>query len=280
MNKQTPGDRLKAARKMADMKQAQVARLTGISQSRLSALESGRRPCSVDEWLRLRACLPLGPLDLPEKLVLPTPRPMWRATAPERTTSGQCAPSVREFAAKKSFGQLAVQAGAQAARLHNPALIAKFFSDAGLDSGHEHRFWTQLMAEGGAPCWFRPLKAGFEDLCVVQRETKKNLSDRRLPCLDVAGKTWDWLLWPQVTIDARQAYYRLDALAKVQRNGESHWLNLEIDGEGHDSEFDHRRARHLGLPTVRLKRAELALPNAFKVLESKVADLLDQTKAG
>jgi hypothetical protein len=183
---------------------------------------------------------------------------------------------VREYAAKKSFGALAVRRATEAASLHDPVLIARFLSESSLDSGHEHRLWTDLMADGGAPCWFRPLKAGFDALCVVDSSSKRNLSDRRLACLDLAGKIFDWLLWPQVTLDARQAYYRLDALACVHRDGERHWLNVEVDGEGHDSEFDERRALHLGLLTVRLKRADLATPHILERLEPKVVELLER----
>lgn len=279
MSARTPGARIKSARSQTEYSQTELGQLAGISQSRLSALENERRPPSADEWQRLARWLPLGPLDSPSTLSLPLPRSIWRVRQKELSAFGQCPPSVRELAAKKSFGQVAVQRQAEAERLHDPALVARFLSEAGLDSGHEHRMWVDLMAEGGKPCWFRPLKAGFDRLCVVDRDTRRNASDRRLACLDAAGPNTDWLLWPQVTLDARQAYYRLDALAKVCMGDLSLWLDLEIDGEGHDSQFDQRRSLHLGLPTLRLLRAELCRPNVLALLESRASVLFERRKA-
>ncbi len=115
---------------------------------------------------------------------------------------------------------------------------------------------------------------------MVDPKTKAIISDLRLPCLQFASTSCKWLLFPQVTLDARKALYRLDALACVIHDGQRHWIDVEVDGPGHDSAFDKEREGLLGVATLRIDRNDLRRRDMLEVLEQRLLPLLALRDAG
>lgn len=280
MNKHTFGSLLRATRKKHNLSQTALGAEVGLSQSRLSQFESDSRSPTPEEWQRLRECLNLDPNDLPAKLLLPYPDPIWRVALPELSLAGERPLSTRHHAARKTYGAIVDRRLAQAKSQTDPVLVEKFLNQASTESGHEYFLWVQLLAIGGKPCWLAPVRAGFRALGIVDRHSKRAINDLRHPCLQAAGPGADWLLFPQPTLDARRTYYRLDALAVLRYGGERHWIDLELDGQGHNPEWDDERQRLLSLPTVRLSTAEIATPDIMATLEAKAFEVLRRKKAG
>jgi hypothetical protein len=133
---------------------------------------------------------------------------------------------------------------AQIMQREDAAVCLKFLQEARTDSGVEAQLWMLLLAEGGQPGCFSPMRAGFRRLAVVHGQSREVIGDLRLPCLTMDTEHWFAMLFPQVTLDARRAFYRLDALVGVWAARQRLWLNLEVDGQGHRSAFDSQRQSH------------------------------------
>lgn len=269
MSAETLGRRLQKARRYRQWSQSVLAQLTGISRGRLSHFENDRRQPTLDESERLHRCLALRsrPKAAP---TLPFPGKSWRRCAPPVKFEKKRTIYTRLLAARKSFGQI-VNDKLEIVHSRNDRRFSELFlKQARLDSGHELLFWVQLLAAGGKPCWLAPLRVGFRSCPVVHPDSKICIADVRHPCLELTGDRWSSLLFPQLTLDARRSYFRLDALACVRSGGRRRWINVEIDGEGHDPSYDEDRQRLLGLLTVRLNRVEITYPSMLALLQAKL----------
>lgn len=100
------------------------------------------------------------------------------------------------------------------------------------------------------------------------------MTDVPWPCIELSLRGRECLLFPQVTVDVRVTYYRLDALVCVRTpNQPRYFVDLEIDGDGHVGRFDAEREGRLRLPTIRLKEAELVKEGAIALLQRKFEGL-------
>ena len=82
------------------------------------------------------------------------------------------------------------------------------------------------------------------------------------------------MLFPQLTLDTRKAYFRLDATLCMRDGRQRVWMNIEIDGAGHDGEFDAERQRLLGMPTIRLDRQALLTEDLVTMLATRLRAVL------
>lgn len=112
------------------------------------------------------------------------------------------------------------------------------------------------------------MRAGFRTLAVLDPKTLRQIGDLRAPCLELAEE--NWLIFPQLTVDTRKSVYRMDALLCWKGSNPRLWVNIEIDGLGHNPRFDLSRQQELGLPTVRIGPAELAADQIVPVLRHKL----------
>jgi hypothetical protein len=200
---------------------------------------------------------------------------IWRAPTPEfRRLRGKPL-AARLHGARQTYGAIVDRRMRAIFSRADERLCLKFLQQAGLDSGDESLYWSQLLALGARPAWYSLAKSGFDHLRAVDPETLKTLDSVRRPCLQLNLRR-QLLLFPQVTLDARKGYYRLDALVCVLVSGRRVWLDLEIDGSGHRGEFDERREKALGLPTLRLTPAEIGSENLLEILEGKLLALLPE----
>ncbi len=274
MNKNNLALRLKQARENRQWTQTTLAEQTGISRSRLSQLENAHRRPTLAEWPKLRSALNLYRLGLIKPAHLPVAPKYWHAVKPSLRDAERSVSS-RQFAARRAFGAKEVNLSVAAVKARaDQQICEQFLEQARPESGCEFLFWLKLLASGANPYRLAPSSAGFRRLRVVEPVSKQSFGDVRVACLEVQGADYRCLLFPQVTVDTRKALFRLDALVCVRTARERCWVDLELDGQGHDSTFDLERQQMLGLPTVRLDTGELAAKKVTKVLECKMLPLV------
>lgn len=260
----TPGSYLRVARRKKQWTQAQLARHLGMQRARLCNLEKDRRHPTREEWLRLSSCLALGPC--PPSLELPAPQRCWRASPPYPKEPERSVWTRRQ-AARKTFGSVVdTLANAVEKRDKNAQTFLRY---ANLESGDEYFFWLKLLDEGGRPCRYSPNKAGFRTWAILEPKSWRQIGDLRAPCLELLDQ--GWLLFPQLTLDTRKSIYRTDALLCCRHEDGRLWVNIEIDGLGHDPRFDQQRQTELGLPTARVSATELTTPRLVPLLAQKLA---------
>lgn len=91
---------------------------------------------------------------------------------------------------------------------------------------------------------------GF-DLWPVCDEDGRGAATRLRPAL----VTREWVMLFQVWVVAR-GRWRMDCLVLV-REPQPAFINVEVDGNGHNPSEDERRTRALGMPTLRIPGHEL-----------------------
>ena len=277
MNKSTPGGRLRAARKLQNRTQDCVGAAAGLSQSRMSQIELGKRYPTSEEWKKLQAILGALALGALPPRNLPAPSEGWRIR-PRRISSSAYPFSSRRRSAQKKFGSLFERRLEAVLSREDGDLAQQFLEQAGLDSSLEALVWTLFLEAGARPCSWSISNAGFEAHRVVDLATKLNRTHAPRPCLEMDFADFGLLLFPQVSVDVRTAYYRLDALACLRAGEERIWLNLEFDGRGHDPEFDSERQQKLGLPTIRLSQEDVTSTEPLIQLERKLSAVLRRTQ--
>lgn len=271
MNNKTLGEELRYRRKLRGLTQPDLARRTGIAQARISKLELDKRLPSNAEWHSLRHHLALPQVFRTEKIPLPFPLPCWRVSREELALVKEMPLSSRIYRAQKSFGSLFCEKLDLVNQRDDHPLPTRFLNQACLDSGHEAMFWLHGLSAGGRPCWYAPLKAGFRQFPILDRSAaQKVVGDVRQPCLEIVREGYGLLLFPQVTVQTRRGCYRLDVLVCILRGKKRCWANVEIDGGGHDGEFDREREDNLRLPTLRLTKAHLANTDMLAALEARL----------
>jgi transcriptional regulator with XRE-family HTH domain len=277
----TIGERLRTLRGQKNRSQRYLSKQTGISQTRISQIEDGRQHPTKKEWEQLQRSLGAVATPLPVKLQRPYPNQAWATNRPELSWTVEAPVNARIYRARKSFGPIFDKLLSRVAGREDAPLSFRFLNDAGLDSGDEAAFWIHGFAVGGRACWYSPVRAGFRSLPIVDGpEERKVIGDLRHPCLEILRANYGILLFPQLRLITRRGFYRLDALACIRRGRKRCWVNIEIDGGGHDGEFDAERESQLRLPTIRLRKSHLADPAMFASLEQRLLDILDdrQTK--
>ena len=264
--------RLLLAREKRQWRQSTLCLKATIPSSRLSRLEGGTRYPTEDEWRRLSALLDLGPYQPPPpELAAPS---TWKATQPLLCWSSEKPLLSRVFAARRTFGPRVDAAIAQVRSREDAEVVEHFLHRSCLDSGHEYFFWLLLLTGGGLPRWFSPLKAGYRARSVVDRSSGRTAGDLRHPCLLYQLTAAKLMLFPQVTLETRRGQFRLDALVCVKVGRTRFWLDLEIDGGGHDPTYDRDRQATLELPTVRLQTADLRRDEFLELFEMHITTLV------
>ncbi len=279
MNTTPCGDRIRTARLKKQWGQPTLARLAKMTPPRLSNLENNHRHPTFHEWHRLSQHLDLGPYVWLGGERRPGVAKQWRASLPPLGRGPHQDISARYHSALATFGPLAEETSKLLSQRPDVTTCERFLHQAMLDSGHEYLLWTRILACGAQPSWASPLKAGFRSLSVIDSGTKMAAGDLKHPCLEWQSDEFSALFFPQVTVDTRKAYYRLDGLVCLLGEGYRLWVDLELDGEGHVGSFDQVRSRRLGLPRVQLLSEELLAPDFAELLNSKFLPLVRERKA-
>lgn len=274
MNNNSQGFRLKAARKKLRLSQVALSKLTGISQARLSQLERGERRVAAPEIPVLLARLGVNFEKTPPRVVLPAADRAWRIARPTLELCSTRPTEARKNAALRSFGARVERALARVQRRPDAEFCQEYLRQSGLDSGHEYLFWVELLAADAKPCLMAPATVGFRSLRIADPANWATVNDVPCPCLEIDIAGYPCLLFPQLTLDTRKAYFRLDATLCVRDGRDRVWMNIEVDGAGHDGEFDAERARLLGMSTIRLDRQALLGEDLVTTLGRRIRTLL------
>ena len=246
---------------------------TRIDRRRLSQMELGKRQPSQEELVRLAE---LGVLQefRREPRTNRCFRSRWVQPPRACDRQGERPLDARIAAAKKAFpGQI----GALLSRLGDNEERGRkmdFLRNACLESGEELRFWLEFCAEGSKVHWLAPCRTGFRKLPILDPKTQEVVSDVRFPGLAFELEGLQILAFPQLTMTARGYTYRLDALLGVMTGGGRAWINVEVDGAGHVTQFDAERQERLGLLTIRITTDDLRSGEVRKRLAQRLRKVL------
>ncbi len=264
------GARIKLARETVQLSPASLCTKSQMSSARLTQLEKGHRFPSREEWKELSRHISLGPY--PARCKLPAPQERWaadlpRSSTPERSLTVRLASARATFETEFERLELVVQSR------KDFRACREFLESTALDSGDEAFFYLRLLAEGALPCAFSPLRAGYRTFPVIDSDTRRVVGDVRRPCLELIDEQQESLIFPQVPLLVANRIFRLDALVCARCPRQRIWIDLEIDGPGHDFTQDRRRELQLRMPTLRVGRSQLSEPNFIANLVRLISEI-------
>lgn len=268
--KQTIANNLKGARTRAGQTQEQIARETAIDRRRLSDLERGVHKPNPQERERLISTGLLDPEARHEERAERAYKSKWRQKRQTMYRKSTYSVEHRLNAAVKIFGSAATQRLRALGEGEVRDAYLHFLSNAVVDSGLEMYAWLSLAAGKARPVWLSPASVGFRKWAVVNPGNLEVVSDIRFPALEFQIGDVPAIAFPQLTVIARSAVYRLDALLGLRVGRSRIWIDLEIDGVGHEARFDAEREQRLDLPAVRVSTIELRDVDIYELLEDKL----------
>ena len=127
--------------------------------------------------------------------------------------------------------------------------------DTWCDSALEALFWLSCAARGAQPVITSTLAVGFRTHSVTCWEGKVCLPDQERLAWYLPGVG---LLFPQVTFNIEGRPLRVDVLVCA---GNQRFRIVEIDGEAHNGMWDPMREKSLAMPVLRLKSYDVQAPN-------------------
>lgn len=248
---------LEMRRRKAGLTQQQAADLTQISRQRWNAIERGRYRPTHDEICRMESLLgilqgPLKPARALQTLLCcgrrsaPTPLPYF---------PNQDRPSfIRFHAAGQRCPQLVARLASTVSARPDFALCDFLCDRIAFDSYAEVLFVLHLLADGAEPSLVAPTWLGMPTpRPIVEPDLKLPVGHRPSPCL-IKGKDFYFF---QVSFETPRLY-TVDALQWNEKRG---WTVVEIDGGGHDFQFDAVREAAIGLPVRRIPAVKVEQAN-------------------
>jgi len=156
---------------------------------------------------------------------------------------------VRYRASRSRYPKLMERFERNIGRRHDLPWVKLYLREACFDSYLELIFSLHLLEAGAQPGWCAPQLMGFTTLPVVDPRDRDIVGHRSRPSLLFNG----WLFFPQVSVLTRKRIMRLDLLAGRRLRNSVYWLDVEVDGEGHDPNEDWVRTSELPFPIHRVQ---------------------------
>ncbi|MCE7875215.1 XRE family transcriptional regulator, partial [bacterium CPR1] len=277
------GSFLRKQRKARGLTQNELGRAIGADGRRVADWENLRRLPGAEEQSRLARVLRV-------EWARPTECSRGRAdtanlaSSPMRYHPPSDRPmSVRLAAARDRWPEAVARLEQSLARRADRAQISRFLVRIACGSAEEALFDLRSLSGGARSVRASPLRAGFRLRPVVDPATGLMVGDLRVPALELALGDWQLLLIPQVSVQVlvrdrtgtglKQRTPTVDFLVKAAVRGRILWFVLEVDGTGHDPRGDSERARHIGVPIVRLSTEEVATERCLDTLQRKLEEL-------
>lgn len=276
-------EQLKYERQQRGWTQRELGRRAGISRSVVSHLESGVKPPSSSERAGLVRALKLSRDMLGE--ARPSGGrggwPAWQSTRlweefrkrPERYRLDRERPNwFRLRAARKQYPALYDKLLWQALKVHGRVVLRDLIHFGCIDSGLEAMAWLQLLVAGVIVSYVSLARLGWCRLPVLDYPGSQVVNDRLWPAF-VFKHPFLCALFPQVRLKPWESKaYRLDFLACVRWEDRLIWVNVEVDGAGHDPREDETRTQNLRLPRVQLTEEDILAPDFMARLQRKLVE--------
>jgi len=246
---------LKHFREKHGLNLSQLGRKAGIGSRRLGEIEVGKRLPSTEERQKLAnlGCH-LPPVDATISL-------------------SNC---IRDWRSRPfELPYFSTQNWERALGKREETLPAWFRCSTECYSVYEADCWLDLGLYGAQAQLASPLAMGFRQHHVVD-DLDQGLGERLRPCLVMKNQGTSLTVFPQLRVQTRRGTFKLDGLILICRGSFSLWVNLELDGAGHDFRRDEFRQAQLAMEVVRIR-----LTATWDTLWSQVFALLDRvTKVG
>lgn len=232
------------------LKQKELAELLGITQQRLSHLESGgRRPSELERAAIYQHFGELQGYLVPEgvrRRLSENARRLQPAFPPFHPAQDR--PSdIRFYAALQAYPEFVKRMTAKI-RLRVDFQDCQYHCGLiALESSAEVLLVLRLLEAGALPGYCAPASLGPLSHPIIEPELRVPVAHRKFPCLAFEEDFYFF----QVTL-ATPKQHRVDVL-RWNRG----WSALEIDGSGHDGRNDEERTKALGLEVRRLTPAEI-----------------------
>lgn len=274
--------RLRKRRALRSWSQHELARRAGIPRSQLAHYELGTRQASDDHVARLAAALRVAPEAL-APTPAPPPRkggwPAWKlSTLWERFTphprryrlDRERENWVRLLAARKTYPLLYPLYLGRVLTLHGRQAFTELLHYACCGSGLEMMAWLRIL-DFAMISYVSLARLGWRRMAVLEYPSGDVVGDRLWPVL-VFKEPFLCALFPQVRVRTPIQDYRMDLLACIRVGDRLVWLNVEIDGPEHDSEYDLTREAAIGLPRVKVTREDIRARDFKRRFLQKLAD--------
>lgn len=253
-----PANILKDARTRLGLTQYDLAEKTRIARSRISSLERGVGLPSIEEQRILCPVLGIAP----SRMAQAAPTELRPRLANERKGLAPRGPyeqprdrpsEFRYRAAWKNYPDTLRPLELKLQDHPDLSWLGVYLRDAVFDSGLEMLASLHLLAAGARPGWVSPQSAGFVQLPIVDPITREMTGHHPYPALAWEGG----MLFPQVSLRGRRQLCTVDLLMGMKTKRGLEWIDVEIDGRGHDTRNDDQRADELGLLVVRFETSEI-----------------------
>lgn len=274
--------KLKSLRSQHQMSQARLARLVRTSRGQISALETGRRNPGPTILARIAKVFGIASADLG---AVPgrdrsRHRQLYRklgSTLPEIKRKQERPAWVRILHARRAYPIARALLVSCRARQDRES-VNQLIQESMCGSRDEAMVLLHALASGGRRDLLSVMRLGYRELPVID-DTQRIVGDRPQPALTLPRPV-PLVLVPQVQVrlfDVPPDYpYRsasMDFLVVTRVRSFQLVVNLEVNGNGHDSRLDQLRARLIGLPRLIVTPSELQRPDFMDCLRKQLAHI-------
>ncbi len=272
--------KLKSLRSQHQMSQARLARLLRTSRGQISALETGRRNPGPAILARLAkvfgiASSKLGALPGRDRS---RHRQLYRklgSTLPEIQRKQERPTWVRILHARRAYPIAGALLAACRARPDRKS-VNQLVQDSMCGSRDEAMVLLHALASGGRRDLLSVMRLGYRELPVID-DSQRIVGDRPQPALTLPHPV-PLVLVPQVQVrlfevpaDYPYRSASMDFLVVTRVRGFQLLVNLEINGNGHNSRLDQIRAGLIGLPRLVVTPSNLQQPDFMDWLRKQLA---------
>lgn len=262
---------LRSLRRERNLSQRGLAKLSRVPQPFISRLERGETRGSSRTLGALCTALGVDLGDVAKRLLWGAEGPGRRDRSTGRRVEKAFSPShIYTYVGPGSFAErVAVLRNrpGEVLRLHEAAIDARadsygisgFLGELGTDSGDEVLLLLGLAGAGAQGALLAPARLGSGLLDLREKKSRPYLGNRLMRTLVLQTGAWIFVFFVQVPIVAGWPR-RVDFLVALKSPHGTGWQVVEVDGDGHDDQYDDERSEALGLPVLRLLPAGLEDP--------------------
>ena len=264
---------LKKLRDSRGLSQASLSLQTGLAPSRISEFERGVRTPRDGVLEALSRVLGFDPGELKRRTSWEEPAAGRPENRDERHLLTRFSPDLRspyhpprrrDFAfhmagVRDRFARVLRVLEAHLDDCPNNKELGLFLRDLPADSADEALLHLHLVACGSRTGRVSPASLGFFAHAVIDPISRQVVGHRRRPTVGMELAQATFALVPQVAVRPGDTVI-MDCLVGIHE-GSTSWVDLEVDGGGHDARWDEARTQSLGLPVLRVETEMLHDPH-------------------